>query len=399
MIQIINKADCSGCHACFNVCPQKAIIMKEDPEGFLYPSVGKECIDCGICEKICPFVSEKKENVTLCAVGAKCKDSLIRKNSSSGGIFSLVAEQILSENGIIVGASFSDDWKTVFHTETDINHLRTSKYVQSKVGNSMQRVKILLEQGRKVLFTGTPCQIAGLKNFLGKDYSNLFCMDIVCHGVPSPKVWYKYTEFIERFFDGIICEVNFRKKKDSQLKFGISKIKNTTKIFIPKDLDPYLTFFLNNLSLRPSCYSCKIKETGSGSDITLGDFWGVQNILPDFNDRNGCSLVIIHSLKGVMLFNKIKDDIYAQNIDINAAKKYNSSLYKSAIMPENRESFFIDLQKISFERLILKYSTILKKVLSRSFNTLKANYFTKTLNGKEMEYGLYLVVKNLKKQI
>lgn len=206
MIQIAQKTDCCGCEACVQRCPKQCISLKEDEEGFLYPIVNKdECIDCGLCEKVCPVINQNERHNPIKVLAAKNKDENIRLKSSSGGIFTLLAESILDENGIVFGACFNDKWEVTHgYTETKegLSAFRGAKYVQSKIGDSYKQAKVFLKQNRKVLFSGTPCQIAGLKRYLRKEYDNLFTVDVICHGVPSPKVWRLYLDKILNLKDG-----------------------------------------------------------------------------------------------------------------------------------------------------------------------------------------------------
>lgn len=321
MIEITKKEECCGCSACVHICPKHSISFQEDKEGFLYPRVDLEtCVDCGLCEKVCPIINQESERKPLGVYAAKNEDESIRLKSSSGGVFTLLAEKILEEDGVVFGARFNEKWEVIHDytcTVEGLEPFRGSKYVQSAIGVSYKQVEEFLKAGRKVMFTGTPCQIAGLRKFLRKDYENLLTVDFVCHGVPSPLVWRKYLEEeLARQGDvgknsvltsskvvPVLTGVNFRDKSTGWKKFSFvlnfSKVsadgeQNTVLSSIFSE-NAYMKAFLLNLSLRPSCYACSVKAGKSGSDITLGDFWGIEKIIPDFDDDRGSSLLFINN--------------------------------------------------------------------------------------------------------
>lgn len=356
--KILDK--CNGCYLCENICPQKCITMKTNQEGFWYPSIEEnKCIKCGLCEKKCPLLIKKETHSNLEAYAMYNQNEKIRLESSSGGIFSLIAETILEENGVVFGAGFNKNFEVIHQyilKIEDLELLRGSKYVQSKIGNSYIEVKKFLQDGRKVLFTGTPCQIAGLKNYLGKDYKNLFCQDIICHGVPSPKVFKKYLQ--EELKNKNIKKINFRSKRYGWKNFGIEKNFNDSSYkFSTKNQDAFLQLFLKNISLRPSCYDCKFKEINRESDFTLADFWGIENIKINLNDDKGVSLVILNTDKAKEIFNKIKKKTFFEKVDIYEAIKYNSAMIKSVSKNSNREKFFSNLELKSLKSLSKKYCT------------------------------------------
>lgn len=355
MIKIENNSMCSGCAACFSACPRKCIQMQEDIEGFLYPVIQEGCVDCGICNNVCPFLRNEKRDIVHKAWAAYASDSVVRNNSSSGGVFSLIAKKIIEEGGIVYGAAFSEDWKTVNHIgSTNYELFQSSKYVQSRIGYSFIDVRNSLKAKQKVVFSGTPCQVAGLKSFLGKEYPNLICIDVICHGVPSPLLWAKYVEHLQLKHGKSIEKINFRNKRKGWINFCFYTKQNGRDYFCSHHNDPYMQIFLTNRSLRPSCYNCKIKEVGSSADITLGDLWGVENIAPEFRDDKGISAVIIHTEKGEELFLEL-DNCIKQSIDYNSVVSYNSPIYKSVNKPSDREDFFRDLSKLEFKQVINKY--------------------------------------------
>ncbi len=378
MIEIKEKKDCCGCNACYNICPKNAIEMKEDEKGFRYPVIDKQkCIQCDLCSKVCPISINKKIENNPIAYACYCKDEKIRINSSSGGMFTLIASQIISECGLVYGASFDEKFN-IKHIKVDkiddLQKLRGSKYVQSDIGNTFKEVKKYLDENRKVLFTGTPCQIEGLKCFLQKDYENLYLQDIICHGVPSPKVWNKYKEYRKNKDKEEPKKINFRNKKDGWSRYCLlfdyksREYKNTPS----KDL--YLQMFLQDLSLRDSCYDCKFKKFNRLSDITLADFWGIDNILPEMNDNKGTSLLIINSTKGQKLFDKIKEETIFKEVNLKEAIKYNPSMIHSVKYNAKRDSFFEELDNTSFDKIAKKYlkkANFFKKFIIKLLSIIK----------------------------
>lgn len=360
MIEIENKNDCYGCGACFNVCPTKAIKMERDEKGFLYPMVDvKKCINCQICEKICKIMNKENINNKPRAYACINKDDEIIKNSSSGGIFTLIANTILDMNGIVFGAQFDDDFNVVHSYIEDKEQLykfRGSKYVQSIMGDSYQKAKEFLEKGRIVLFTGTPCQIGGLYKFLQKNYDNLYTQDIICHGVPSPKVWGKYKNEIENKSKSKIKKVNFRDKtygwNNYSLKIDLENNKSYSEL---NSNSSYIKSFLSNLTLRDSCYDCKFKTKNRKSDITLADFWGIHKIDKDMYNDKGVSLLIINSKKGNTIFEQIKGNMNFKETDLDKAIQYNPAMIVSAEKPKAREDFFENLENENLKYLVNRY--------------------------------------------
>lgn len=358
MINIQEKSNCCGCHACFSKCPKNAIEMIEDEKGFKYPQIDKEkCINCGLCDKVCPILSNKTKTNTPKAYACINNNEQIRIQSTSGGIFTLLAESIINKNGVVFGASFNDDF-LVNHTYVDkINDLykfRGSKYVQSSINDSYKKAKEFLDADRYVLFTGTPCQIEGLINYLGKEYEKLYLQDIICHGVPSPKVWKKYKEYKEKQFDASLNKMNFRDKSaEGWNKYHLKmQFNNENSYDIIHGNDSYMKAFLGHLSLRESCTSCKFKKENRLSDITLADFWGINNIKPEMNDEKGTSLVIVNSEKGRALFELIKGSIKFEEVDFKEAIKYNPSMVRVSSKCDNSDKFFAGLDAEDFDELV-----------------------------------------------
>ncbi len=305
--------------------------------GFAYPEIDTaKCIDCGLCEKNCPGLKKTQtmDAPLLESYAAQCLDDSVRFVSSSGGLFTLIARYIFSQNGVVFGAAFDDTFHGVKHiaveTMHDLDRLQKSKYVQSDAGSAYQEVKAYLEKGRKVLFTGTPCQIAGLRGFLSQEYEALFLLDIVCHGVPAPGVWDEYVGILETKYQGKVTAVSFRDKSKGWRDFRLAvRFDNNREYSNCHSADLYMQGFLRNCYLRPSCYECNYKGLNRMSDITLGDLWGVKNISQEMDDNKGTSLIMISSEKGKSLLEKIGADIKCQPIHIDAAVKHNSAIVKS----------------------------------------------------------------------
>ena len=364
MINIIKKINCSGCETCVNVCPQNCIKMKMDLEGFFYPEVDDEkCCKCGKCISKCPCAISHTLVDSQRVGYAAYNNSIEREYSSSGGVFFILAKSIIDRGGIVVGARLSEDCYTVNHAfATNIQELMDllgSKYVQSLMGDIYLRVKQSLFDEKIILFCGTPCQIAGLKSFLGKEYENLICVDFICHGVPSPGLWEKNVRYYEKVMNSKIKNVNFRSKKyGGHSEFGIL-YSGRKEIYNTKKVDPYLSLFLSDVILRPSCYDCNFKGLDRDADITLGDFWGIDEYIKSFNDGRGVSIIVIHSDKGKKLFDNIKEDIVYKPVNpMDIFSKHNLSMCESATSPENRSLFWKDYSIYEYKELIKKNCSV-----------------------------------------
>ena len=359
MIDIKEKDKCCGCYACYNICPKNAIEMKVDEKGFKYPYIDKEkCVSCGLCERVCPILNKSKINNEPKAYACINKNDHIRSESSSGGIFTLLAENILSKSGVVFGAAFDEDINVkhyMIEKQEDLYKFRGSKYVQSQIGDAYKLAKSKLDEDKYVLFTGTPCQIEGLKSYLRKNYDKLYTQDIVCHGVPSPLVWDKYKKNIENKYKDRIVEFNFRNKEKSWKSYDLSiKFASGKNIDEKASNNLYMKAFLKDICLRDSCYNCTFKSMNRISDITLADFWGIQKVKPDFDDDKGTSLVVINSEKGKELFESIKSNIRYEEVNIHEAIKYNPSMITSVSLPNTRENFFKDINNMDIESAIKK---------------------------------------------
>lgn len=377
MIQIDDKKNCCGCSACAQRCPKNCIVMKEDDEGFLYPEVNLDlCVNCGLCDKVCPIKEKSEINNYPKGYVAVNENDEIRLNSSSGGIFTPLAEMILREGGAVFGAAFDISCYIVKHICVDstegLEALRGSKYVQSRIEDTYIQVQKALTQDVKVLFSGTPCQIAGLKAYLGKEYELLYTVDILCHGVPSPSVWRKYLEKQESVHGSAVRRTFFRHKnygwKMYALSLEFSNDKAYEQIFTK---DPFMQMFLWNICLRPSCYACKFKNISHTADITLGDAWGVENYMPDMDDDKGTSLILVHSNKGSELLNIVleKYNIRCKQVDVERMLPKTADSRKSVDEHRHRDRFIRKLRaNKSFDQL---FSTMQDNIFDRVKGKLK----------------------------
>lgn len=377
MIAIIDKEKCCGCSACAQKCPKHCIDMREDEEGFLYPHVDtKKCINCNICENVCPVINQNTEKSPISCYAAKNPNEEIRIDSSSGGVFSMLAEQILNQGGVVFGAKFNESCiveHAYCENREELGLYRGSKYVQSNIGNSYIDVKRFLEQGRYVLFSGTPCQVAGLRRFLGKNFNNLLTVDFICHGVPSIKVFHRYLkEDLKITNIKSVKSVKFRNKQYGWKSFSLVitvKEKDTDKECIAESSmfrrNSFMKGFLANLYLRPSCYNCPVKSGKSGSDITLADFWGISKVFPDFDDDRGVSALIINTEIGEKI---IPNSFIFREVNLNEIISYNSSYYRSVTKTVKRDQFF-SLREVPFKQVIddLTYVSLYKRIVSVLF--------------------------------
>ena len=370
MIEITKKSECCGCHGCSNICPNQCIDMSVDNEGFWYPKVNKDlCIDCNLCKKVCPVIQNiDKKEFNVLAYACKNKNEKIRLRSSSGGIFTNLCEYVINNNGIVFGAAFNNKFEVEHMESSDLEgceKFRGSKYVQSKILNSYSKVKQYLDEGRIVLFTGTQCQIKGLNLYLRKKYTNLILVDFICHGVPSPLIFELYKQELMHEYNSNIEQIGFREKNKGWKEFSYAtKFKNGEIYLKTLNEDVYMKGFLTDLYLRPSCYECKSKNFTSGSDITLADYWGIQNKHPEFDDDKGVSLILINSENGEKIVNNISNNIEKIETDLDYAISCNPSAIRPVKYNTNRDDFFRELETSNLNELIEKYTriSILKRV-------------------------------------
>lgn len=372
MLNKLEKNKCCGCYSCVSSCPQGAISMENDEEGFWYPKINKDiCTKCNICEKKCPVITsnfdEKNEPISYACIN---KDYEIRINSSSGGVFTLIAEYVINKNGVVFGASFDKKFN-VRHIYVDkiceLSKLRGSKYVQSNIGDAYKNTEKFLKKGKIVLFTGTPCQVEGLKSYLGKDYENLICQDLICHGVPSPKVWQKYINEKEQEFGSKVEEAYFRNKDKGWKKSSMFlKFKNGEEYIENLNKDIMFRSFLSNICLRPSCHRCSFRKINRISDITLADFWNIDNVYPKMNDDKGISLLIINSKKGEQIFENISENIDYKKVDFDKYVSNIDSLTKSFKEHKNRSDFFREINNDNLKIIVKRYCKLDKKHFIKS---------------------------------
>jgi len=345
MIQIIPHENCCGCEACANICPKNAISMKKDIYGFYYPDIDQmECIDCKLCQKICPILNNNSRNDIIKSLCVVSKDKTQKLKSSSGGVFPLIAEYIISTGGYVAGAIFDKDSfgniyvkHIISNKIEDIKLFQNSKYVQSRIGNIYIKTRELLVKGSKVLFTGTPCQIAALYSFLQIKYDNLYTIEVICHGVPSINMMQDYIKFLELKNKWDIKGVCFRDKaKEWSKTISVTYTKNNIQKIkiLPYYKSSYFDLFLKGDLLRESCFNCKFATNSRVADITLGDFWGIENTYPQFlkgnggeiNRKEGVSCCLINNDKGQELLGFIYKKVLIYDADFNNIAKYNKQL-------------------------------------------------------------------------
>lgn len=342
----LKKDLCSGCEACYSICPRNAITMEENSEGFRYPVIDKAlCTNCGLCEKIChgeKFINNKNPECY-----AYMADDDIRKKSASGGVFPVLAYHFINNGGYVCGAVWDSDWSVkhiVSNKAEDIEKMRSSKYLQSRIENCYKEIKALLDRGTKVLFTGTPCQVNGLKSFLRKDYKNLFCVDLICHGVPSAKVFKKYLQ--ENFQN--VEYFNFRDKGRNGWGVEPAIIANGgTKIYID-DCDYYKLFLANSI-FRKCCTQCNFNRIPRQGDITIGDFCGIANYKKKMDDGIGTSVITVNNTNGqqllkILMYCKPK---LLKKVPVKYAIRSNGNLYRASTLHPNRNLFFNNLDRLT----------------------------------------------------
>lgn len=388
-LQIDDKSKCCGCTACKNICPQKAIEMKEDEEGFLYPIINKDkCINCGLCKKICPIlnkVPEKKFKQKAYVVNNK--DENIRSQSTSGGAFTAIAEYVIDNDGVVFGAAFDKVFNvehTYVSTKEDLKKFRGSKYVQSDLKNTFHEAKEFLDNGKIVCFSGTPCQIEGLKRFLGKEYEKLITVDIVCHAVPSPKFWRMYLKYQKNKLKiSNISNIKFRDKSNYGYKYSTMSIDyDDKKYYEGVETDPFLRAFFDDLSDRPSCYNCVFKKQYRVSDITIWDCFTIEEFDKELDDDKGTTRMLIHSNKGKKLFENIKNKFYYREIKPEILVKGVKEMYISVKENPNRIRFWKDINSMEPEKVIEKYFPVntirvkFERIIRRTLS--KTKFYKKT---------------------
>ena len=394
MIEITDKSQCCGCTACASICPKKAIVMKQDEEGFMYPIVDKaKCINCGLCDKVCLVKNQKEDKFEQDAYLVNNKDEKIRGNSTSGGAFSPIAEYVLERSGVVFGAAFDNNFKVV-HTyvesKEELAKFRGSKYVQSYLGDTFLKVKEFLNNDRMVCFSGTPCQIEGLKNFLQKNYDNLITVDVMCHAAPSPLVWDKYLKYQRAKLQGNKIEkVLFRDKSKYGYKYPTMTIKTDKETYARGvESDPYLRAFFGDLSDRPSCYDCKVKKQHHVSDFTIWDCFTPESFNKDLDDDKGTSRILVNTDKGRQVFENIKDNFKYTKVETDALVRNVKEMLHSVEMNPSRKEFYKELNELEEKEFFKKwFPDSIRVKLERAARTTMA------------KTGIYKSVKNVAKKI
>ena len=377
---IVAVKDCTGCSACLNSCPVGCIVMSADEQGFRYPKIDRSsCISCGQCESVCPVRNLADSNQPESHFyGCKHVDDEVRRRSSSGGFFYELAKSVILSGGTVFGAAFSDDCHRVEHIQVStldaLERIRVSKYVQSETESSYPLVKEALGQGKTVLFSGTPCQISGIKSYIGQVPENLILAEVVCHGVPSQKVWDIYLSGLEKDRGCKVRSVSFRDKSKSWRKSDFLVLfEDGTEFRQPNSENPYMRAFLKNLSLRPSCSDCRFKRFSSGADITMGDFWGSTELGDSFNDDIGISVVALNTQKGRKCFDSVKAGLMdVVKLSENQAFVFNEGYRKSSVRNELATVFFAGLQQKDFAQLVSDMTVDAEPLQSRKESFLYA---------------------------
>lgn len=371
MIKISDKAKCCGCTACMNICPVQCIVMRRDREGFDYPVANPDlCISCGRCEDVCPMVRTSDPEGPVQTLAARVPEFM--KQSSSGGLFPILAGKVIDEGGSVYGAVMNSDL-TVSHADASdmqgVEKMRGSKYVQSELYASFEDVKYELGEGRKVMFTGTPCQIAGLKSYVGEDDPNLLLVDCACHGVPSPGLWEKYVKALSEKYGMQIKNISFRGKERSWRKYDFVISDALRTVSTPHQKDPYMLLFLQDMTLRPSCYQCPFRKGRSGSDLTLADLWNVAEAAPEMDDDKGASLILVNTEKG----RRIISGLAVKEVDPLLALKRNGAFAETIQVPQRRDEFYQGLHSTKDLIRYMKGFVVrmpLHKKIYRSIHTL-----------------------------
>ena len=391
-----NKENCCGCGACMQLCPKNAIKMREDECGFIYPKINYEiCIGCGKCKSSCAFQNKIINNSPQKTFAAVSKDSEIVKKSASGGVFASLAKKFINDKGIVFGASFCDEWN-VKHIKVDniddLIKLQGSKYTQSSTEKTYSEAKKLLKKGIKVLYSGTPCQIAGLYGYLGNDYDNLITVDLVCHGVPNNRMFKEYLYFLENKEHGKIKQFTFR---DKNIGWGI----NGSAVILKKDSEKikkilqsassYFFYFSQGLIYRDSCYKCKYACSHRPADLTLGDYWGIEKVHPEYlgnngwNESKGISVVIANTIKGIEFLNKNQSCFEMKKSDFEKASEGNLQLRRPSEYNIKREEILEIYMKNGWQGIearfnknigIRKYNSFIKSFIPVSLKRLLKKY-------------------------
>ena len=361
-----NKTDCSGCGACARLCPQGAIAMQADEEGFLYPDIQQEnCIDCGVCKVRCPFQQDGhfKEEGPARFYAARHRSREVLEQSTSGGAFTALSDAVLRQGGVVYGADY-DETFCVAHkraeTAAQRDRMRISKYVQSDLGETFIQVKADLQKGRKVLFSGTPCQAAGLRSFLQGSplLPNLYVCDLICHSIPSPYIWEAYKTLLEKENTGKLTHVQFRSKKDGWSRANSNKgflFSLDGETVLREDDRFYELFFKVKAITRPSCSSCRFTDVQRASDVTVADYWGIEKYQPEWFDSLGVSLVMVSSEQGAALLKQCREDLLFEERPAAESLQEQQRLSRPGALPPERERFWEDFRQFGLAYVLKNY--------------------------------------------
>lgn len=350
MIDRISKSDCVLCKACAQVCPKGSIKYNDNYCSFDYPSIDfATCIGCDLCDRVCPVLKEKTNDSLKICYAAKNRDKDILKLSSSGGIFYALASQVISNGGAVVGAIFDDEFRVkheIVYSLDELPQLCGSKYVQSDMGDIFVKVKGLLKEGKTVLFSGCSCQTAALASYLGNKPSNLHLVDFICHGIVSANVFEEYKEYLENKYKGKSVDFAFRDKTSGWLDSGPKVAFDNGKSYTsPLYRDLYMQGYFKNVNLKEACSTCRYKHFNSRSDLTIGDFGGVQELYPDFFDFMGNSIIVVHNNRGIQILDSVREQLEVVSIKLEDIVKYNESLVKPFKAGNDCEEYFREAEK------------------------------------------------------
>lgn len=390
MIDKVSVQECAICGACINACPVDAISLDKVHLDFRYPQINEDiCIHCNRCEKACPILGNKGKpgEGHPVAFAAKSENDPMRMRSSSGGVFYELADQMLRDGGYVCGAVFDDEFHVkhiLSNAKENILRMMGSKYAQSDVGYCYREVKDVLEKGCKVLFSGCPCQVAGLRTFLGKEYPNLLLVELICHGIPSDHMLQTYIGMQERKYGAKLTKMEFRNKKKGWHNSSVRMEFENHRIYsIPYTADAYTIGFLRNITLKSSCYDCHFRNFTAGSDITLGDFWGAEVELPE-DDNNGISAILVNSGKGMDIIDRCNLALTPANVE--TVIKYNKNLLCSAALSPQRSLFYASADTNGLEKAIRRYleESTIQKLKRQSRYALRCIWHTIRGKGKPL---------------